>query len=415
MPSRRVKRVERHIQIKSVVCETWCQKAGLLYNYCNYQIRQHFFATGKLLNHYDLIRQMTADNQPDYRALPAQTAQQTILRLFKNWKAFFAATRQYATHSEKFLGKPKLPVYKRGKKQSLLVLTNQQCRIVDGVVQFPKMVGFVPLITKVLPTQLREVRVSPQATCHIIEVVYEVQLDVDALPEDRVLAIDLGVSNFATCIGNVGLHPFILNGKPLKALNQWYNKELALLKSYVGDKSSRRIRQLTFRRNQRVADYLHKTSRMIVNYCVTHQIGRIVIGKNPGWKQRISLGKRTNQTFAQIPFARLIDMLTYKAEDVGIMVECTEEAYTSKCDHLAGETMQRHDHYAGKRVKRGLFQSSTGRMINADVNGAAGIGKKVMGDGFIQTLLHRGVVLTPVRINLFTKDLSELYQCAQNS
>ena len=412
MPSRRIMRVERHVQVNSEVCEAWCQKAGLLYNYCNYQIRQQFFAIGKLLNHYDLIRQLTAENQPDYRALPAQTAQQTILRLFKNWKAFFAAQRQYAKHPETFLGKPKLPKYKRGKKQSLLVLTNQQCRIMEGFVRFPKMVGFAPLKTSVLPKQLKEVRVSPQATCHIIEIVYEMDCDVDRLPEDHVLAIDLGVSNFATCIGNVGLPPFILNGKPLKALNQWYNKEFARLKSSVGDKSSRRIRQVTFRRNQRVADYLHKTSRIIVNYCVTHQIGRMVIGKNHGWKQGIALGKRTNQSFVQIPFARLIDMLTYKAEEVGIVVECTEEAYTSKCDHLAGEPMQHHEHYAGKRVKRGLFQSSTGRLINADVHGAIGIGRKVMGETFVQTLLHSGVVLTPVRMNIFTKDLCKLYQFA---
>lgn len=198
----------------------------------------------------------------------------------------------------------------------------------------------------------------------------------------------------------------------MKALNQWYNKEFARLKSSVGDKSSHRIRQLAFRRNQRVADYLHKTSRIIVNYCVTHQIGRMVIGKNHGWKQGIALGKRTNQSFVQIPFARLIDMLTYKAEEVGIVVECTEEAYTSKCDHLAGEPMQHHEHYAGKRVKRGLFQSSTGRLINADVHGAIGIGRKVMGETFVQTLLHSGVVLTPVRMNIFTKDLCNLYQFA---
>ena len=415
MPIRRVTRVERHIQIKSVVCETWCQKSGLLYNYGNYQIRHHFFANGKLLNPYDLIRQLTAENQPDYRALPAQTAQQTIFRLFKNWKAFFAATRQYAKHPEKFMGKPKLPGYKRGKKQSLLAFTNQQCRIVDGFVRFPKMVGFAPLKTAVLPKQLKEVRVSPQATCHIIEVVYEKDCEVESLPDDRVLAIDLGVSNFATCIGNVGFPPFILNGKPLKALNQWYNKEKARLQSFVGNKSSRRTRQATFRRNQRVTDYLHKTSRMIITYCRAHQIGRIIIGKNPGWKQGITLGKRTNQHFAQIPFARLIEMLTYKAEEVGILVDCAEEAYTSKCDHFAGEPMGHQEHYAGKRVKRGLFQSSTGRVINADVNGAIGIGKHVMGDAFVQTLLHSGVVLTPVRINIFTKDASKLKQFVQNS
>lgn len=412
MPSRQVTRVERHIQVHSETCETWCRKAGLLYNYCNYHIRQHFFATGEMLDKYALISQLTEQNQSDYRELPAQTAQQTILRLFKNWKAFFAANRQYAKHPEKFFGRPKLPGYKQGKKQSLLVFTNQQCRIKDGFLYFPSKVNFTPIKTQVSPENLREVRVSPQATCHIIEVVHKLHINVDALPEDRVLAIDFGVSNLATCLSNVGDSPFILNGKPLKALNQWYNKEVSRLKSCVGNKSSRRIQQIIFRRNQRVQDYLHKTSRIIVNYCVDHRIGRIIVGKNPGWKNGISLGRRTNQTFVQIPFSRLIDMLMYKAEEVGIIVECTEESYTSKCDHLAYEPMGHKDQYAGKRVKRGLFQSSTGRLINADVNGSIGIGAKVMGNEFVQTLLHSGVVLTPVRINIFTKDLCKLNQFA---
>lgn len=408
---RKVLRVERHIQIKSAVCENWCHKAGLLYNYCNFQLRQSFFATIKLPGKYALIQQLAAEKQPDYRALPAQTAQQTMLKLFKNWKAFFAACKAYKANPENFLGKPKPPHYKRDKKQSVVVFTNQQCRILDGFVHFPKRVAFPPLKTAVLPESLCEVRITPQATCHIIEVVYERDVPENRLPPERVLAIDIGLGNLATCVSNVGCLPFILNGKPLKAVNHWYHKEKARLQSFIGAQgTSNRINRLTFHRNQRVQDYLHKTSRVIVNYCVAHRIGQIIIGKNPHWKQGIGLGKRTNQQFVSVPFATLIQMIAYKADEVGIVVVCHEEAYTSKCDHLAFEPMEHREHYLGKRIKRGLFQSSTGRLLNADCNGAIGIGPKVMGNAFIRTLLHSGVVFTPVRIQLLTKGTYKLYQ-----
>lgn len=405
MSSRKVMRVERHIQVHSVVCESWCRKAGLLYNYCNYQLRQSFFATGNLPDKYELIRQLTVENQPDYRALPAQTAQQTILKLYTNWKAFLAACKVYKTNPEGFLGRPKPPKYKHDKKQSVLVFTNQQCKIRDGYVHFPKMVGFEPVKTAVTSDQLREVRISPQATCHVIEAVYEKVIDVTALPEENVLAIDLGLDNLATCVNNVGEQPFIVSGKPLKALNQFYNKRKATLQRYIGMGTSKRIQRLTFKRNQRVQDYLHKTSRIIVNYCIAHHIGLIVIGKNPQWKQGVRLGKRTNQQFVNVPFATLIHMVAYKAEIVGMKVVCHEESYTSKCDHLAFEPMKHQETYRGKRVTRGLFQSSVGRLLSADVNGAIGIGRKVVGDDFIWSLLNSGGVLTPVKIQLLTKGL----------
>ena len=196
-----------------------------------------------------------------------------------------------------------------------------------------------------------------------------------------------------------GVAPFLVNGRPLKAINQYYNKRKAILQSQLppDQKTSRRIQQLTHKRNQCVNDVLHRSSRIIIDWCVEHQIGTLVIGKNDGWKQEIDLGKRNNQNFVQIPHARLIEMLQYKGALVGIEVMVCEESYTSKCSFLDNEPIQKHDSYQGKRVKRGLFVASDGRTINADINGAANIIRKVIPNAFADGIA--GVAVRPVRVN----------------
>lgn len=219
--------------------------------------------------------------------------------------------------------------------------------------------------------------------------------------KSNVLSIDLGLNNLCTCISNVGEKPFIVNGKAIKSFNQLYNKKKAKLMSFVGDKgTSKQLRWLNNRRNLWIEDKIHKISRHIVDYCIKHDIGNIVIGLNKGWKQNIDLGKKTNQKFVEIPFSKLIDKITYKAKLVGINVQITEESYTSKVDHLAFEALRKHDIYLGKRKKRGLFQSSTNRLLNADVNGAIGIGRKVFGDSYVNKIIDSGLAFNPVRVNI---------------
>ena len=138
----------------------------------------------------------------------------------------------------------------------------------------------------------------------------------------------------------------------------------------------------------------------IVNYCINNNIGSIVIGLNKGWKQEISLGKRTNQKFVEVPFSRLIDKISYKCKLVGISFHIHEESYTSKVDHLAFEKLGKHDVYLGKRKKRGLFQSSIGKLLNADINGAIGIGRKVFGDFYVSKIIDSGFAFNPVRVSI---------------
>ena len=265
------------------------------------------------------------------------------------------------------------------------------------------MTNIQPIKTNQTQETLAHVRIVPQATCYVIEVAYIKEQNDLNLPGENVLAIDLGLGNLATCINNVGSQPFVINGKVVKSINQYYNKTKARLQSIIGVGTSKRIKRITLKRNNKIEDYLHKTSRYIIDYCVEHQIGTIVIGKNDGWKQNINLGTRTNQNFVTIPFYKLINQITYKAEDLGISVVVTEESYTSKIDHFALEEMKHQDAYLGKRVKRGLFQSSTNVLLNADVNGAVGIARKVFGNDFVfslRSLLNRGVAFTPVRVNI---------------
>jgi len=394
-------RVERHIFVGRNNLEDLCYKSALLYNAANYEMRQSFIKTGKIPTAYDLINKFTKEDQFDYRSLMAQTSQQIIMLLNKNWKSFFKAIKEYKKHPEKFTGKPKLPKYKKDKKQNVVVFVNQQACIKDGYLYFSKTIGLDCLKTKVAQENFQQVRIIPQATCHVIEIVYKVDVVQEDVLQDNILSIDLGVNNFATCVSNIGEQPFIVNGKPIKSMNQFFNKKKAEFQSYISNSpnvTSNRIKRLTHKRNCKVNDYCHKTSRYIINYCVEHRIGRIIIGKNDGWKQNIDHGKVNNQNFVQIPFDKLIKQIVYKAESVGIKVDVTEESYTSKIDHMVLEEMCYQKKYKGKRVKRGLFQSSVGRYINADVNGAIGSGRKVIGNDFIKNLLNRGVVLTPVKV-----------------
>jgi putative transposase len=188
------------------------------------------------------------------------------------------------------------------------------------------------------------------------------------------------------------------------SLNQWYNKRRASLQSKLpqGRHTSRRLDMISDKRKRQLDHYLHVASRQIIDVLVKYRIGTLVIGKNDGWKQQVNLGRRTNQTFVFLPHARFIEMLTYKAHLVGIQVLVTEESHTSKCSFLDSEAIEHHGQYVGKRIKRGLFVSATGRQINADVNGAYNMIVKVVPDAFSKG--RAGVVVHPVGLALRNRD-----------
>lgn len=392
--------VERHI-IKDNRFEDICLKSGLLYNYVLYLVRQGIF-NKEYLKEYDLSTKLCRENQVDFRNLPNHVSQQVIKQVFQNIKSWIKLRKDFDKNPGKYDNhQPHLPKYKKCKKQNIVIFTTSSCRVKDdGYIHFVKNV-VEPIKTNVKKDELKQVRIVPQATCYVVEVIYERKETDLNLNKDNFLSIDLGLNNLCSCISNVGVKPFIINGRVMKSLNRWYNKKKARLMSYVGDKgTSRRIRRISLYRNCWIDDKMHKISKYIVNFCVSNNIGRIIIGLNKEWKQEINIGRRNNQHFVSIPHSKLIDKIMYKAKLLGIEVVTHEESYTSKIDHLAFEKMEHQDNYLGKRKCRGLFQSSIGKLINADINGAIGIARKVIGDSCINAIAGSGFAFNPIRLNI---------------
>lgn len=395
--------VEKHIIDKHhafyAECNRLCFLSKNLFNYANYLIRQSFIFEGKYLN-YNAIQKL-CQGTIDYLALPAKVSQQTLMRLHESWVSFFEASKEYALVQEKFLGRPKLPQYKHKTDGRFIVTYTSQAiskqGLKKGVVHLSKTdIFFTTQVRKI-----QQVRIVPKLCHYVIEVVYEVQPKESQSDNQAIAAIDIGVNNLATLTANVkGFQPLIVNGKPLKSANAYYNKKKAFLQSLVrGERqTSNKIKQLTHKRNCKVDNYLHNASRFIINHLVANRIGTLGIGKNDGWKQDINIGKRNNQNFVSIPHARFIEMLAYKAELAGIQIVITEESYTSKCSFLDREAICKHEKYKGKRIKRGLFRASDGRIINADVNGSLNIIRKAFGNEVFGSDSIQGLVVSPVRM-----------------
>lgn len=387
-------RVEQHIKNDDIYKDI-CICSKELYNQSLYYLRQCLFGNIEWFKEYELTKLFAEFNEPTYRNLPSQTNQQIVKMVFRDWKSWLDSLKEYKINPKKFLGKPRMPKYK--KELSVAIFTNQQCKLRNGFIYFPKKLNFPPIKTKL--TRFQQIRVVPKSNHFVIEVVYNaknVELKKD---NKRYLSIDLGVNNLATCVSNIA-SSFIINGKPLKCINQFYNKKKAKLQSQLekNQYTSKRIDSFTNKRNRKIKDYLHKSSNYIINFCSIKNINTIIIGNNKNWKQNLNLGKRNNQNFTSIPYATLIKQIKYKAKDKGITVKITEESYTSKCSALDLEEIKKQPKYLGKRVKRGLFKDSKGRLINADVNGALNIGRKVIGDVIIPA--NKRLVLNPIRINV---------------
>lgn len=392
--------VERHI-IRDNRFEDICLKSGLLYNYVLYNVRQGIFS-GSYLKEYEFSTKLGKENQFDFRNLPCSVSQQVVGQVFKIIKSWIKLKKDFEKNPSKYGNhRPHIPKYKKGSKQNMVVFTTSSCRIKnDNYIHFVKNV-IDPIKTNVKKDELKQVRIIPQATCYVVEVVYERKETDLGLDKDNFLSIDLGLNNLCSCISNVEINSFIINGRVMKSVNQWYNKKKAKLMSFIGDKgTSNRIRRIALFRNCWIEDKLHKISRYVVNFCRLNNIGTIIIGLNKEWKNEINVGKRNNQHFVSIPHSKLIDKIDYKAKLLGINVVIHEESYTSKIDHLAFEPLKKQESYLGRRKKRGLFQSSIGKLINADINGAIGIARKVVGDSFIEKIIGSGFAFNPVRVDI---------------
>ncbi len=383
---------------RSPALSSLCHRAKNLYNLANYYVRQELFIVGDVLTYYDL--NFMLHGQPAYQAIPAQSAQQVLRQVAGDWRSFFAACRAYRQDPGKFRSAPRPPRYKPRGGESVAFFTGQQCQVRGGWLRFPKKAGLPPVRTCVATYQ--QVRVIPKGGYYVIEVVYDIVPADLSLDRRRALGIDLGVTNLVTAVNNAGLPPFAIKGGPAKSANQFYNKRLAQLRSVAGRANgratTRRIERLNRTRANIIGDILHKASRAVLNFCTLHDIGTIVIGYNPGWKQGCCLGRAGNQKFVGLPFYQLVHQLKYKAALAGIAMVLVPEDYTSRCSFLDGETIARHARFMGHRVKRGIFKSQSGIFINADVNAAYNILRQGLPKAFADGI--EGVGLHPVLVGL---------------
>ena len=408
-----IQQVEKHVIKKNhpyynMFCE-YTHLAKNLYNHANYLVRNEFTETGKWLRYRDLDKILKEDLEfPDYRNMPASHSAQQVLRLLEtNWKSFFRSIKDWSKNKDKYSGKPKLPKYKPKDGKMVLIVTNQQVRQKGELLHFPKtFCGFTvrpKCITLDNFEKINQVRVVPKGQSFCLEVVYTISVDSELRSDNgRYMSIDLGLDNLATVVTNTGLNPIIVNGKGLKSDNQYYNKKKAhyqsVAKQMNNQQYTNRLYRLTQKRNLKVEDYLHKVSRYIVDFALENQINTIVIGNNKNWKRSSSLGKVTNQAFVYIPHQKLIGKICYKAQLCGIQVILTEESYTSGTSFLDDELPQKEFYNKKRRVRRGLFVSNNGVKINADVNAAYQIMKKVFPNVFTDGI--EGVVLHPVRVGI---------------
>ena len=380
-----------------------CWLSKNLYNATLYAVRQHYFKTNQYLSYYDVNKQFAHNNQYDYRQLPAKVSQMIQRLVDQNFKSFFTLLQK---KQQKLYDKPvKIPKYlKKDGKQ---------------VVQYPrqalsfKKTGYIKLsgtdifiktkiqAANIQAANIQAARIIPCNGYIKVEIIYKT-IKSNIKKNNKFAAIDLGINNLMT-ITSTEFNPLIINGKPLKSINQHANKLIAKCQQSLAKYNlyiSKYLHSIYRKRMNKINDYLHKSVSYLMNQLVSHDISTLIVGYNKEWKQDIKLGKRNNQTFVQIPYYRLICMLEYKCELYGIKLILHEESYTSKCSFLDKEAICKHSTYLGKRIKRGLFQTKENKLINADVNGSLNIMRKVVGNNIYNMLDLIQVCSIPYKITI---------------
>jgi len=359
----------------SPILDTACALSKSLYNLANWYVRQDLFRLENRLFYTDLYAMLR--HHPSYVALQAMAgahAPQQVLRQVDNaWKAFFNAMASWKQGASRFRGRPKPPGYKRKGTGNVVSFTKQQVRVRDGHVRLPEKLmkqGMPAIPTTLADDDIIGVRIVPCGDRYNFEILHEVAERDLGLNKDTMFGIDIGLENIATTTGG-----FTAKGGALKSVNQYYNKQLAKFKSIAkrvnGRDMTARIARMTRMRNNRILDVLHKVSRALVEDCVAKNVGTVFIGYNPGWKDGINLGSRTNQNFVQVPLLRLVEMIEYKAALVGIDVRRITEEYTSQTCSRCGLRRK------ANRIHRGLYQCKRcGLLVHADVNAAWNIMQK---------------------------------------
>lgn len=399
-------------------------KSKSLFNMANYLVRQEFIKTSKLkdegtVEHATWIRWMELDKtlktqyKDTYDLLPAKSAQMVLKNLDESWGSFFGSLR--GSKRDKRKGKINLPKYKdKVNGRNVVILNNQQFRIKDGIILFlqslTKKLDFKPIKTKIPEdAKLIQITISPKKEHYNFNVVYEIQNielktteglnkkngEMFDLEDNKCLSIDLGINNFCTVSNNVDKDFFIINGKQIKSINQWSNKFQSF--NTVGQRKKNIVWR---KRDNKLNYFFNKVSDNLIDKALSKGCKKIIVGYNAEWKQEVNLGRKTNQSFVQIPYQKFLFNLEYKCNIANIELIKINESYTSKCSFIDLEPIKKQEEYKGKRVKRGLFKTNKGHLINADLNGSLNILRKYLGELFEQTINRvEDFVVSPYRVS----------------
>ena len=390
-----------------------CHIAKNLKNQAIYNVRQHYFNNKKYLSYNENYKMLK--NSENYKKLNSNMAQQILKEVDESFKSFFALLK--LAKNGQYNGKIKLPNYLD--KDGFTTLVIGFVRLKDDMLIVPYSNSFkkthqevkVKLPSVLKDKKIKEIRIIPKQHSRYFEIqyTYEVKEIQRELNKENVLGIDLGIDNLCTCVTNAGAS-FIIDGRKLKSINQYYNKINAKLQG-IKDKqkiecTTLRQKRITRKRNNRINDYLSKTARTIVNYCLNNDIGKLVLGYNEDFQRKSNIGSINNQNFVNIPYGKLRDKLIYLCKLYGVEFKLQEESYTSKASFFDGDEIPIYDKenlqeyvFSGKRIKRGLYQTSTGKLINADCNGALNILRKSKVVD-LSVLYNRGELNTPKRIRV---------------
>ncbi len=362
-----------------------CHQAKNLYNRANFLIKTSLNKQNNLL-YYNQLDELLK-REECYRALPAQTAQHTLKLLCRNWKGYFNALKEWKSNPDNFFAMPNPPRYKKKDGEIVAIFTNQQARIINGWLILPKKVGYIYKTRLTEHTELREVRIVPRRVGYTLEIVYRKVLPKFLKKMIRKGGVDLGMDNLAAFVDNLGGQPIVIKdaGKGIKSITQYYLKKQKELQIQYAQQQKQQLRgkgslryehvyyKLKEKWRRKLKDAIHKLTSYLVDLWEERQLHEVIIGYNKKWKQGVHFWKKITQMFVTIPFMKIINILKYKGEERGIKVETIPEEFTSKSSFLDNEFPKKRKKFKGKRIKRGLFSSAQGYLINADVNAAYNI------------------------------------------
>lgn len=395
-----------------------CQLSNNLYNVALYNIRQYFF-NQKLFLTYESNYHECKDNE-NYVMLQAGVAQQTLKVADRSFKSFFNLLKKCKTVDYRYHD-VKIPHYRKKGGYFNLILSTNAISVKDGYFKLPISREYrkthpdmedilIPYPDRLNGAELKEVRICPYDNGRYfkIQYVYHWYKEEANVNPDNIMAIDLGIENLATCTSNVET-PFIMDGRKLKSINQYWNKEKARLQSVAmkqGQRTTHKINRITVKRNNQVKDIIKKSARYIINNCIENQIGTLIVGYNKDFKRCVNIGKINNQNFVQIPLGDFRQQLEFLCWTYGIEYIEQEESYTSKSSFIDNDILPEYKAeqpylgtFSGKRIHRGLYKSKDGIVINADVNGSANIGRKCKQNFTIEEL-SSGLLASPKRIRV---------------